>query len=142
MKNVKNENGFSLIELLIVVVVIGTLAAIGIPLLRKGIVAAENGSTYAVAKIMVQEQFNYYAQNNRYARLDELNTQFSGNFGLTQGNDIKRGKYTFELQPIPNPTDTDLKDNFTIKASRTLDGADNPFVIIVDASGNVEQVLP
>ncbi len=140
MKNIKNENGFSLIELLIVVVIIGVIATIGVPIFRKGIIAAENGAIFAVTKIMAQEQVNFYSQNSRYARLDELNAKYAGGFGTLQGTEIKRGKYTFEMLSetgtVVVPTDDDLKKNFTIKATRTIDAVEVPYAVIMDASGN------
>ena len=43
----KSESGFSLIELLIVVVIIGIVASVAVPALQKGLRAAENGNTFA-----------------------------------------------------------------------------------------------
>ena len=45
MKN--NQKGFSLIELILVVSMIGIIAAIAVPSLTKAVAAAENGSTVA-----------------------------------------------------------------------------------------------
>src|SRR5688572_19924742 len=60
----RNENGFSLVELLLVVVIIGIIAAIGIPALQKGVKAAENGSTFGVMRTIASTQLNFYSSNN------------------------------------------------------------------------------
>lgn len=140
MKN--NQEGFSLIELLVVCTIIGIIAALSVPLYKKAIIGTENGATFAMMKIMVQEQTNFYSQKGRYARLDELNDQYRGGFGTTVGNTIVRNKFTFEMtsSTLP-PSDTDLKDGFVIKGSRTIDNLDIPFVFEVDPSGEIRQVI-
>lgn len=138
-----NQEGFSLIELLVVCVILGIIAAISIPLYKKAIVGTENGATFAMIKIMVQEQTNFYSQKGRYARLDEINERYGGNFGTTAGNTIVRNKFTFSMSGgSVVPTDDELKDSFTVIATRTVDNADNPFVIQVTPSGEIEQILP
>ena len=69
----KSESGFSLIELLIVVVVIGIVAALAVPALQKGIHAAENGNTFATLRVVGSTQMSFYSQRNRFAKLLEIN---------------------------------------------------------------------
>ena len=68
----KNEKGFSLVELLLVVVIIGLIASMAIPYLQKAVGRAENGNAYASLKTLTKAQLDYFATNGRYARLDEL----------------------------------------------------------------------
>ena len=77
------QDGFSLVELLIVVVVVGIIAAIAIPALRKGIRAAENGRTFATMRTISSTQVNFYSQNNRFGRLDEINNMVGRGIGAT-----------------------------------------------------------
>ena len=44
----KKESGFSLVELLLVVVIIGLIAAMAVPAYQKGMWAAENGSALII----------------------------------------------------------------------------------------------
>lgn len=136
-----NQEGFSIIEMIIVVVIVGIVAALSIPLYKKAIGASENGATFAVTKIMLQEQINFFSQQSRYARLDEMNARYANNFGTYTDNTIRRGKYTFTMSPA-TPTDNDLKENFTIVATKTLDNLDLPYVISMDASGEIVQITP
>ena len=61
MRN-STEKGFSLVELLCVVVIVGVIAAIAVPALRKGIRAAENGAVFATMRTIASTQVNYYTQ--------------------------------------------------------------------------------
>ncbi len=143
----KNQAGFSLVEMLVVVVIIGIVASIGIALYKKAILTAENTSALATTKIMSQEQLSFYTQYARYARLDELNQKYSNNFGTMAGNELRRGKFLYTMTPtvsggsIP-PTDADLKENFNIVATRAIDSAELPYVISFGADGEVVQILP
>lgn len=136
-----NEQGFSLIELLIVMVIIGILATFTFPYLKKAKYAAENGSIYATAKVMSKEQVNFFVQKSRYARLDELNTLQSNGFGTTSSNSIRRGNFTFSMSPA-EPSDTDLRTDYTILATKTMDSSDVPYVISFNSSGEIVQITP
>lgn len=138
----QNQSGFSLIELLIVVVVIGIIAAISVPSFNKAIGAAENGSTQSLMRSMLMVQSMHFTQKNRYGRLDEINTLQNGTFGTVVSNSIQRGKFKIEMVPA-NPTDAQLREGFTIVATRTADHTGVPYVVTIDQGGNlVATVVP
>lgn len=138
-----NQAGFSIVEMLVVCVILGILSTIAVPLYKKAIIGTENGAIFAMIKIMLQEQTNYYSQKGRYGRLDEINSVYSNGFGNTVGNTIVRNKYTFTMTgSSAPPTDLELKDSFTVIATRTVDNVEYPYVIQVTPSGEIEQILP
>jgi prepilin-type N-terminal cleavage/methylation domain-containing protein len=137
--SLKKENGFSLIELLVVVVIIGIIASLAVPALRKSIRATENQSAFSALRTMGQAQANYYSQGNRYARLDELNVAQNGALGTTSGAEIFRGPFRFTL--TSDPSDATLQNSYTILAARPSPG-DVPYVISVDQSGVITQIVP
>jgi prepilin-type N-terminal cleavage/methylation domain-containing protein len=137
--NLKKENGFSLIELLIVVVIIGIIAAMAVPALQKSIRATENQSTFSALRTMSQAQASFYSQGNRYARLDELNSSQANALGTTSGTDILRGPFRFQL--TTDPTNATLQTSYTILAARPVPG-DVPYVISVDQTGVITQIVP
>ncbi|MEO7540147.1 MAG: prepilin-type N-terminal cleavage/methylation domain-containing protein [Pyrinomonadaceae bacterium] len=142
MKN-KNEKGFSLIELLIVVVIIGIIAALAVPALQKGIRAAENGSTFATMRVIASTQMSFYSQRGRFGRLNEINNLMSNGIGTPSGNDVIRGNFLLSMTPSsPPPTDLELRDRYTITATRTIPGEGYTYVYEVTQSGVVRQVLP
>ena len=136
-----NQSGFSLIELLLVVVIIGVVASIGVPSFRKGILAAENGSTNANLKVMLSSQTAFYSQNGRYGRLDEINSLHQNALGTVSANQLIRGKYTYEMIPAI-PTNVQLKEGFNIKATRPALLGDLPYVVEVTQAGYSTQIFP
>ena len=140
MKDI-NEKGFSLIELLIVVVIMGIISAFSVPYLKKAKYAAENAAIFSVTKIMSKEQVNFFVQKSRYARLNELNALQSNGFGTTSSNTVLRGNFTFSMSPS-SPTDGELRADYTILAAKTNDSGDVPYVISVNSTGEIVQILP
>ena len=136
-----NQKGFSLIELLIVVVIMGIISAFSIPYLKKAKYAAENAAIYSTTKIMSKEELNFFVQKSRYARLNELNALQSNGFGATSSNTILRGNFTFTMSPT-TPTDAELSTDYTILATKTLDASDVPYVISISSTGDVVQIIP
>lgn len=140
MKNTR-EAGFSLIELLIVVVIIGIVAALAVPSLQLGIRAAENGNTFATMRVIASTQMSFYSQNNRFGRLSEINNILSQGLGTTSGNQIIRGKFVIEMTPA-TPTDAELRDAYTITATRDVSNEDVIFKYELTQNGEIRQILP
>ena len=140
MRN-KREHGFSLIELLLVVTVIGVLAVIAIPHLQKALRTAENSNMYATLRTISTQQVDFYGRNNRFGRLFEVNNVLSGSLGTNSGNDVNRGKFVISMVPAA-PTDVELKSAFTITATRNIASEDQVFVYQLNQSGELTQILP
>lgn len=135
------QSGFSLIELLLVVTIIGIVSAIGIPSFQKGIRAADNGAAYATLRSISSTQVSYFSQNGRFARLTELNALHSNGLGTVSGDSLIRGRFVFEMSPL-TPSDDELKDGYTILASGTNGVSGTPYVFRVTQTGAIFQVTP
>jgi Tfp pilus assembly protein PilE len=140
MKN-RGEQGFSLVEIVIVVVVIMVIASLAMPYLQKGIVASENGNVFASLRTIGSTQINFYSQNNRFGRLTEINNIVGGALGSTTGSEIRRGKYVLAMVPDP-PTDADLRTGFTIVATRNITGEGTIYQWEITENGLIRQILP
>ncbi|HBR56413.1 MAG TPA: hypothetical protein DEA22_02915 [Blastocatellia bacterium] len=136
----KSESGFSLIELLLVVVIVGLIASLAVPSLQKGIRAAENGTTFATMRTISSTQVGFFSQNNRFGRLSELNNQLGGGLGTTTGDRIVRGRFTYEMVPL-TPTDNELRNEFTITATRSVTD-DTVYKYELTHTGEIVQILP
>lgn len=136
----KREKGFSLIELLLVVTIVGLIAAIAVPYLQKAVGRAQNGNAYASLKTLTKAQLSFYSNKGRYARLDELNAIEGDTLGVTIGNTLRRGVFTLAMSPAA-PTDAELLDNFQVIATKAATVSNTPCVLSIDASGFVEDVF-
>ena len=67
MRNLRNSKGFTLIELMIVVVIIGILAAIAIPKFGAASDRAKEKEADGILKQMYTLQSAYFAQHGEYA---------------------------------------------------------------------------
>ena len=142
MKN-KCESGFSLIELLIVVVVISVVAALAIPNLQKGLIAGENGSMFATLRTISSAQVNFYSQNSRFGRLDELNALQRGGLGTQSGNDLLRRKFVITMvSASAPPTNAELKDTYTILATRNIPSEGTVYQYRITQEGTIQQLSP
>jgi prepilin-type N-terminal cleavage/methylation domain-containing protein len=134
------QSGFSLIELLLVVTIIGIVAALAVPSFLKGIRAADNGAVFATMRAMSSTQLTFLSQNNRFARLDELNNLHGNGLGTVSGTTIIRGRFTFEMLPV-TPTDAELREAYTIVATGMLDGGVQ-YQFRLNQTGEIVQVSP
>ena len=143
MLNFASQKGFSLVELLMVVVIVGCLATVAIPSLLQSREAAEKGAVIANLRTIHSSQVTYLSQRGRYARLRELNTFFNDtlgtNVGTTTNSRLIRGNYYYMISPTP--TDTSLRSQYLIYAYR-LEGFYIETIFTMEQDGVIETVVP
>jgi len=136
-----NEKGFSMIELLCVVVIVGVVAALAIPALQKSLIAAETGTTFATLRTISSTQVGFFSANGRFGRLSEINSVISNGIGRTSGNQIFRKSFTFDMVPA-NPTPDQLREGYTVTATRSLVGDPIIYQYELTQDGEIRQILP
>ncbi len=65
----------------------------------------------------------------------------SSSIGTQSGNDVIHGKFTFSMSPAA-PTDAELKDGYTITATRNVVNEDTIFIYEINQNGFIRQVSP
>ena len=81
----KNEKGFTLIELMIVIAIIGILAAIAIPQFSAYRTRSYNSAAQADLRNSATAQEAYYVDNQSYA---DAATDLTGSYGLTTSQNV------------------------------------------------------
>jgi type IV pilus assembly protein PilA len=105
-KMLKNKKGFTLIELMIVVAIIGILAAIAIPNFMTYQCKAKQSEAKSILGALRTAQEAYYAEHSIYAA-DTGELHFD-----TKGG----GDYSFSFEATPNTT------TYTAVANGTING--------------------
>ncbi len=108
----KNQTGVTLIELVVVIVIIGILAAIAIPSYRQYVIRSQRSDAKEAILRLATAQEKFYLQNNRYAIDDERDDAPPAGLGI---DNSERGWYTLA---VVEPTDVDdATDGFTVRAT-------------------------
>ena len=95
----RSSRGFSLVELLIVVTIIGIVAGIAIPNLINSRAAACRASAISSLRLIHSSQSSYHTTNGRYTDLTTLGNQyFISDYALRSG---VKSKYLFAVTPDP-----------------------------------------
>ena len=139
--NGKAQGGFSLIEMLIILVILGIITTVAVPYLLKAVHRAEESNAFATMRTMSSAQVNYLSERGRFARLAELNAAQANALGTLSGTDLLRGKFTYQMSPAA-PTDAELRDGFTIIGSKPASANETAYVISVDQTGEIRTIFP
>ena len=139
--NQRSQAGFSLIELLLVVAIIGILSAVSAPVLHDARVASKRASAISNLRLMYTAEHNYFMQNSRYASLTELNSFQGGGLGvMTTATALFSNGFTYQMIP-PAPSATSLQTGFTIESDGfTSDGSPAKYMVVTN--GSLQEVLP
>jgi len=111
----RHSRGFSMIELMIVVVIISILAAIAVPSYRQYVLKGHRSEATRALQDLASRQENYYFSNNEYT--DNL-----ADLGAT---DDMAGRY-FTVA-IASASSTDYQVTATARGTQTQDGGCTAF---------------
>ena len=141
LRRQRSQSGFSLIELLIVVAIIGILVAIIVPTYKNSVIKANETSAIASLTRIRESQINYsMGKKGEFATFDQLlaneflNERFAGDTPVVDG-------YVFEMKV--NPKSSSAPSSFAVNANPQVSTGINQtgrrFFYIDNNVGNVRE---
>ena len=125
-QNPPSQRGFSLVELMIVVVIIGIIAAIAIPYLEAARQATKSASAINSLRTINSAQASYRSAMGQYGSLTDLgNANYIADGNLSAG---EKSGYTFSIAAATNL-------NYEAVANPVLDPLNSFQHYYIDASG-------
>mgnify|MGYP003947022639 CR=1 FL=1 len=101
----RTENGFSLIELMITVAIIGILASIAIPSYQDSVRKGKRAEGRAALVNLLQQQERYLGQRGTYAAFTN-GTGDGANFKVFSGDKSEGASYLLTAETCPSPNDS------------------------------------
>jgi type IV pilus assembly protein PilE len=97
-RNRRRQGGFSLVELVIVVAIVGILSAVAIPNFKSYMMKSRRAEAYNGLTDIYRKQMTFYLENKRYGdTFTEIRFQLGGGT-VIDSNTIQGDSYTFTLE--------------------------------------------
>jgi len=129
----RSQNGFTLIEMMVVISIIGVISSIAIPSLQRYVYSAERNEAYLNLNGIFKAQKTYQAENGSYGTtFDEIGFDILG-ATVIDPNTIQSKYYTYTLETFD--VDGIANANYSAVATGDLDPSDAMLDIIMIESG-------
>lgn len=133
--HVRWSSGFSLVELIVVVAILGVLASIALPSLQKYVWRAKRNEAYINLNGIYKSQKAYFVANGHYgSTFDDIGFEISGGREIDP-NTIQSTYYTYTLEAFA--VDGVANANYSAVATGDLDPTDAMLDIVMIESGAV-----
>jgi len=116
----KVQKGFSITEVLLVVAIVMTIAAIGIPSLLSSREAAGSIAITSDLRVMHSNQIIFRSTRGRYGNLNEMNEFSNKQFGKSIGTALQHKGWILAMSPTP--TSTTLRFQYQTYAYKMKNG--------------------